>query len=275
MNDDAEKLKHLLESPDDPAAGEWARELSKKYPYFPIAQAFELRAEYASLPDDERQHLVERLALSLPDTQAAHRLAEPDGDPFDNFYPPAQPKRKPSTDTTIDLFLETYGNESSEETATLEKLIFNPVPDYSQQLEREAAETIHADTTSGDSQLDRINRFINSQNPAKETEITTILKTPTATVQATEELRKPEPAISTENSLLSESLAKIYIKTHRYERAYEILNRLSLAVPEKNAYFADQLRFLRKVILAERMRKQINEAETSPEADQSAGTQAQ
>ena len=72
--------------------------------------------------------------------------------------------------------------------------------------------------------------------------------------------RRPSAAATPENSLLSESLAKIYIKTHRYERAYEILSRLSLAVPEKNAYFADQLRFLRKVMLAESFRKQHSAA---------------
>lgn len=49
-------------------------------------------------------------------------------------------------------------------------------------------------------------------------------------------------------SSLSESLAKIYIRQGRYRRAYEILSDLNLKNPEKSIYFADQLRFLRKVI---------------------------
>ena len=49
--------------------------------------------------------------------------------------------------------------------------------------------------------------------------------------------------------MLSESLAKIYIKRRRYEKAYEIIHTLSLNFPEKSIYFADQLRFLKKLIL--------------------------
>ena len=43
MNDDADKLKQLLESPDGNESASLARELSRKYPYFPMARALELR----------------------------------------------------------------------------------------------------------------------------------------------------------------------------------------------------------------------------------------
>lgn len=46
----------------------------------------------------------------------------------------------------------------------------------------------------------------------------------------------------------TESLAKIYIQQRRYDRALEIINKLSLIYPEKNIYFADQIRFLKKLI---------------------------
>lgn len=274
MNDDARKLKCLLENPDAPDAGEWVRALGEKYPYFPIARALELRSVYAGLDEADRQRLVEELTLSVPGSDAARRLADPAGDEFDNFYPPEAKPAKPSTDTTIDRFLETYGNESAEETATLEKLIFNPVPDYAQQLERDEAVPAEEDADS-DSQLARINRFIRSQKQsapdatvelqdemepaATEASAEVTAQAPAAIPQPAPE-RRPSAAATPENSLLSESLAKIYIKTHRYERAYEILSRLSLAVPEKNAYFADQLRFLRKVMLAESFRKQHSAA---------------
>ena len=47
----------------------------------------------------------------------------------------------------------------------------------------------------------------------------------------------------------TETLARIYIKQGRYSKALEIIRRLSLQVPKKNAYFADQIRFLEKVII--------------------------
>ena len=47
----------------------------------------------------------------------------------------------------------------------------------------------------------------------------------------------------------TETLARIYIKQGRYSKALEIIQRLSLQFPKKNAYFADQIRFLEKLIL--------------------------
>ena len=46
----------------------------------------------------------------------------------------------------------------------------------------------------------------------------------------------------------TETLARIYIKQGRYSKALEIIRRLSLVYPKKNAYFADQIRFLEKLI---------------------------
>lgn len=47
----------------------------------------------------------------------------------------------------------------------------------------------------------------------------------------------------------TQTLANIYIKQKKFERAYEIIKRLSLNYPEKNSYFADQLSFLEKAII--------------------------
>ena len=47
-----------------------------------------------------------------------------------------------------------------------------------------------------------------------------------------------------DESYFTETLARIYIKQGRYSKALEIIKRLSLNYPKKNAYFADQIRFL-------------------------------
>ncbi|MDE5573889.1 MAG: tetratricopeptide repeat protein, partial [Muribaculaceae bacterium] len=60
-----------------------------------------------------------------------------------------------------------------------------------------------------------------------------------------------QPAADT---LLSQSLAKIYVKQHRYDKAYEIISQLSLNYPEKSCYFADQLRFLKKLMITQQQK---------------------
>ena len=53
---------------------------------------------------------------------------------------------------------------------------------------------------------------------------------------------------STETSFFTETLANIYIKQGKYEKALEIIKRLYLEFPNKNRYFADQIRFLEIII---------------------------
>lgn len=66
---------------------------------------------------------------------------------------------------------------------------------------------------------------------------------------------QPHPVVSDDadghldESYFTETLAKIYVKQGRYEKALEIIKAISLKNPKKNAYFADQIRFLRKLII--------------------------
>ena len=52
-----------------------------------------------------------------------------------------------------------------------------------------------------------------------------------------------------EEEYFTETLARIYIKQGRYQKALDIIGRLSERYPKKNAYFADQIRFLEKLII--------------------------
>ena len=52
-----------------------------------------------------------------------------------------------------------------------------------------------------------------------------------------------------DDNYLTETLAKIYVKQQRYDKALEIIKKLNLKYPKKNAYFADQIRFLERLII--------------------------
>ena len=64
----------------------------------------------------------------------------------------------------------------------------------------------------------------------------------------------------TDDGFFTETLAKIYIKQGRYSKALEIIRRLNLNYPKKNAYFADQIRFLEKLILNDNTKNGRNKA---------------
>ena len=59
----------------------------------------------------------------------------------------------------------------------------------------------------------------------------------------------PEAGKEPEGDYLTETFARIYIKQGNYSKALEIIRQLSLQNPKKNAYFADQIRFLEKLII--------------------------
>ena len=58
----------------------------------------------------------------------------------------------------------------------------------------------------------------------------------------------PEPNLIREKAFLTESLAKLYVKQHKYEQALAIFSQLNLQYSGKSSNFADQIRYLEKII---------------------------
>ncbi|MCR4773996.1 MAG: tetratricopeptide repeat protein [Prevotella sp.] len=69
---------------------------------------------------------------------------------------------------------------------------------------------------------------------------------------------KDKDGVSLDEGYFTETLAKIYVKQGRYSKAIEIIKRLNLNYPKKNAYFADQIRFLEKLKLNEEYNNKKN-----------------
>lgn len=193
--------------------------LAVKYPYFILPSV--LRMKDKALPKEEKEQAALKIALATADRTILFRIMDPLASEFENFYPADKEEPEMTTEQALDTFLSAYGVPDAKEEAILERLIFNPVPDYSQVLIRE------------------------SQAKPQESD-----ETPVQTHDGT----ACDPSPATEGStpmpgsMLSESLAKIYIKQKRYVKAHEIISDLNLNFPEKSRYFADQLRFLKKLI---------------------------
>lgn len=223
--------------------------LATEVPWWLLPAVMRLR-NAKDLTDDERSALATRLATGAPDIEQMSLAANSDLEAdLARFYPIEQPST-PDTEGTIEKFLNTYGHADKAEEELLNRLIFNPTPDYAQLLaQEEEANLPEADEAPEGSNDALINSFIiKSKNaggvfpPVVEESTEQEPPKPQAPVQ------KPTPEA---DSTLSESLALVYIKRKKYQKAFEIISHLNLNFPEKSIYFADQLRFLSKLIAIE------------------------
>lgn len=246
-----DKISELLNNPDAKISLEEVEEIGKRYPYFTFPASVLLKRNN-DLPEDKRNELMAGIALNAGDKETLYRLTDHEADRWLNFYPEEEKPATLSTNDTIDTFLNTYGKPDPKEEEILTRLIFNPTPDYAQMLAEEEGRSIPDLSEAQNGTQDAlINAFIikSKENqghfPAVEAEKPEIESAPVddTPVNAPNE---------SDDSLLSESLAKIYIKQRRYSKAYEIISKLSLNFPEKSIYFADQLRFLQKLIINQR-----------------------
>jgi len=240
MHDIQHELRQLLSDKGVSLSGADLDAWLAGYPYFTLPAVLYLSKH----PDDttRRSALTMLLALNATDPAQMRRLMDSDNDTAP-FYPPEPAPQAPETTDAIDTFLNIYGNSDPAQEELLTRLIFNPTPDYAQQLAAESDQSLPTEQDAeGDSHESLINRFIIS-HPQESRH-----SDDTPRQQAAEPAPASRPAPASPAATLSESLAKIYIKQKRYDRAYEIITQLSLNNPKKSVYFADQLRFIQKLI---------------------------
>ena len=214
-----------------------------EYSYFVVPAILFLQQNKGKLDKDVKEEVLRSLALAFPDRTILHDLVGDDAGRFSGFYPPQEEAPTPDTDTTITSFLDRYGGNDDKELELLDRLIFNPVPpDYSQVLEQEGVATDSNDPLAKAAEaFDNILAQAKPQVPQEQPK-----------VEPEELVKEPEAA---DDSMLSESLAKIFIKQGKYTKALEIIKNISLKFPEKSIYFADQIRFLQKLILNDEINK--------------------
>ncbi len=230
-------------------------QLAAEAPWFALPAAMRLRN--AKLDEDERRELSARLALLAADPEQMAMAADSTlALDLASFYP-VEPVATPGTADTIEKFLTTYGNSTDAENELLERLIFNPAADYAQMLAREEEKSVpQAGEAPDGTNDDRINTFIiKSKAAGGQFPPVAPRPEPETNPKPASEVKKPTPA---SDSMLSESLARIYIKKGKFSKAYEIISHLNLNFPEKSIYFADQLRFLEKLMAIEERKSMRN-----------------
>ena len=191
------------------------RALYESYPYcapFAFLYLYNL-----SLTGDVRYASeLRRLSVLLPDREQLFRLVEGDLPAF--VAPPAEEPTEADAFDLIDHFLD--GVRTSGEDLP-EVLHYEGGGEGGDYFAGEANEPLSPDGLSD----------LLDASPAQSTP---------AVAPSSEE---PAP-----EELLSETLSKIYIQQQHYDKALRIIRSLSLNYPEKNRFFADQMRFLERLI---------------------------
>ena len=122
-----------------------------------------------------------------------------------------------------------------------------PAVDYASQLAAREELPMEEDETA-----DLLNSFLD-MTPAP-----TPAPTPkTGKVSPAPETKKETPPPAP--ALGEEALAKIMVKNGNYRKALEIITDLNLKNPKKSVYFADQIRFLQKLIHMQEKSESVNQ----------------
>ncbi|MDO4511313.1 MAG: hypothetical protein Q4B68_05815 [Bacteroidales bacterium] len=244
-------IQQHIENPSQPISKQWLEQVQQQYPYFSLPALLYLKQHGI----DGNEEILGRLAISSADRKVLAEHLGANAALFRDFYPQQQEEPAATTQHAIDMFLDAFGSGSDKEVEVLENMIFNPTPDYADILaaEDEGAAATAAGEESAQDAL--INSFI-AQQQQKEKEVATIPQQHVGEEEVAEIADTPiEQPAAHDESMLSESLAKMYISRRNYSKALEIIENINLNFPEKSIYFADQIRFLRKLVLNEKTKK--------------------
>ena len=216
------------------------------YPYHQTMRLLMLQNLYL-LHDPTFDEELRRAAVYISDrrvlfnmVEAAHyQLRKPS-----QTSPASQPgQTSPSrTLSLIDTFLDSIPQEEPKPRKRRPTPADAAVDYVAYLLDTEGAEPDEPETVPEMRGQQLIDTFINADKGRF-----TLSDVPLPADEPRQEPEEPEEGVGEE--YFTETLARIYIKQGRYSKALEIIKRLSLQVPKKNAYFADQIRFLEKVII--------------------------
>ena len=249
MNIDLEQLIRHPEQMDKETLYD-LRSLLALYPYYQPARLLLLQNLYL-LHDPSFDEELRRSAVYITDRKVVFNLVEA----AHYKLRTTQQEKKTENDnkketeggnrtiSLIEQFLDTIPEDKKEEENKERKKKRKPTPadaaiDYVAYLLDTEGDTDDTQQPVMKGQ-DLIDNFINNENGKIE------LKDEPEYVPEIEDNDKKEG----DENYFTETLAQIYIKQGRYSKALEIIKRLNLNYPKKNAYFADQIRFLEKLII--------------------------
>lgn len=223
------------------------RSLLARYPYYQTARLLFLQNLYL-LHDPTFGEELRKAALYVPDCRALFQMIEGKNYEIELHRSVREKNDTSETDRTLSL-IDRFLNGLPAEGEKRSNVAINPATDYAAYLMQLDDET---EVTATDGTATRTDDLINSFITTHTGERIPLDPLPSSGVEENSEVEEEaseKAEIMDEEGCLTETLARIYIKQRRYSKALEIIRRLSLKNPKKNAYFADQMRFLEKLII--------------------------
>ncbi len=191
----------------------------------------------------ERQRLARRIATVIDDPAVLRAILEVAPAEFADFYPDDTPQL--STLDTIDSFLDQFGGKTPG--AQSDELVIAPAIDY-------AAQVLDAPQPSSPGADAPETKEPAAQKPAAPVPQKPAAAQPTKPSGAPAQIGADLGSEAPSEPALSLSLVKIVVKKHNYRKAFEIIEAMSLNNPEKSVYFADQMRYLKKLMALSELR---------------------
>jgi len=210
------------------------------FPYFHAARMLYL-TNLAVVEDLRLGIEIKKMAIHIPDRMKLYLLVE-----GDRYKKPAKTGDKEKSFDVVEDFLSKTG--TIEEQPAEISLLIEPSSsvDYMQWLSTDNQQDDSSQAQFHHQKL--IDSFIGNKNDRSRRGLKAeSSKSDHEPGEKMEEDEKNDKTIDT--SYFTETLAHVYIRQKRYEKALEIIKTLSLKYPEKNVYFADQIRFLEKLIM--------------------------
>lgn len=224
------------------------RSLLARHPYYEAARLLLLQNLYL-LHDPTFDEELRRAALYIGDRQKLFSLVEAAHYRLRRDESSASHRQtgEARTLSLIDSFLDTIPKEEQEQVPQQRKRRKPTAKDATVDYAAYLAESSMQPTTESSSVIDEFLSGDGTFDLKEKTEFKP---------EVEEETKSPEEEqAGVPEGYFTETLASIYIKQGKYSQALAIIRRLNLEFPKKNIYFADQIRFLEKLVQNEDSRK--------------------
>ena len=241
---DAVELTKYIQNPETISVEkiDELRRIVESYPVFQAAMLLYMKGLW-NRGSKELAKELERVAISIPDRRCLYVLLNGDESLLAQV---GQEKKVRDSFDLVNAFLSKSNEmEQHEDERSLGEILHYDMPVASEEyLHGQQQEDV---SSSKLKHQELIDSFLESNS----SESVTMLS-------PKDEMPDIEECVSTEDeiairpldkSYFTETLARIYVKQKRYSKALQIIKNLNLKYPEKNVYFADQIRFLEKLII--------------------------